>query len=171
MGSGKTTLARAVAAASRLRCLDLDELIEESRGQSISELFAAEGEEAFRRIESEMLARVAEMEDVVVATGGGTPLAPENMALMNKRGITVYLEVSRPRLIQRLLDGRETRPLLAGLDDDALQRFVDTALAVRRNCYEKSKVTFSGDLLDDADEIALTVTRFIESFNIPANDE
>lgn len=171
MACGKTTLARAVAAASKLKYVDLDELIEEAKGCSVSEIFANEGEAEFRRLESEMLERVAAMGDVIVATGGGTPLKTDNMATMNTRGITVYLEVSRHRLMPRLYEGRRQRPLLAGFDDDELEAFADRSLAERRRCYEKSKVTFSGDLLDDADEIALTVSRFIESFNIPVNDE
>lgn len=166
MGCGKTTLGRAVAAASPLTFIDLDELIESRQGMSVGEIFSKFGQDEFRRLESEALISVASTPDAVIATGGGTPLNPANMELMNGKGITVFLDTSTERLLDRLSVARASRPLLAELDDAALEVFVKRTLETRRAVYEQAKVTFSGDLLDTADEIDLTVGRFLESFHI-----
>jgi len=167
MGCGKTTLGRAVAAASALTFIDLDELIESRQGRSVSEIFAAEGEAVFRRIESDALRSVAAVSDAVIATGGGTPLGSGNMELMNSSGITVFLDTSESRLVSRLAVAASGRPLIAALPPAELRGYVSATLAARRGAYEEARVTFSGDLLDTAEEIAITVDRFLESFNIP----
>ena len=73
MGAGKSTQAKKLAARLNFESIDLDELIEQVNKQSISEIFKANGEHHFRKIESEALRTISEQQNTVIATGGGTP--------------------------------------------------------------------------------------------------
>ena len=73
MGSGKTTLGRALAPALDLQFIDLDHYIEQRYRKTIAQLFAESGEEGFREIERRILHEVGEFENVIISTGGGTP--------------------------------------------------------------------------------------------------
>lgn len=171
MGCGKTTLGRALGAMSTLNFVDLDSLIVARTHRTIAEIFAHGGESEFRSIERGLLAELAETEDVVVACGGGTPCFFDNMELMNRSGITVFMDTSRDCLLRRLKIGRRKRPLIAGMNDVELESFAFDLLARRRPHYEKARAVFSGDLLETRDEITLSARRFIESFNLPQRNE
>ena len=93
MGAGKTTLGHALANRLQLQFIDLDLYIEERYRKTISQIFAERGEEGFRLIEQRMLHEVAEFEDVVISTGGGTPCFFDNIDYMNRQGTTVFLDV------------------------------------------------------------------------------
>ena len=82
--------------------IDLDEFIEKEKRLSIPELFAKFGEEEFREMEREALVKLSDSENLVLATGGGTPCFFENMRLMKKSGRVVLLTVSIPELLRRL---------------------------------------------------------------------
>ena len=111
MGSGKTTVGRLVAARLGYRFLDLDVLITENAGKSIREIFDEDGEEAFRRIESDALYSVREMNRLVIATGGGAPVRQENQEFFENLATTFYLEVSFKEFLKRA--GRDpARPML-----------------------------------------------------------
>ncbi len=167
MGCGKTTLGRALGAVSSLNFIDLDAHIEAHCHRPIPQVFKEVGEAGFREIEHSMLAELAEKQDVVIACGGGTPCFGDNMDLMNRSGLTIFMDTSREKLISRLRAGRRKRPLIAGLDDVALEAYVDTTLGQRRPYYEQARAVFTGDLLEDMDQIMLSAERFIESFNLP----
>lgn len=167
MGCGKTTLGRALGAVSSLNFIDLDAHIEAHCHRPIAQVFKEDGEAGFREIEHRMLAELAGKQDVVIACGGGTPCFGDNMDLMNRSGLTIFMDTSREKLISRLRAGRRKRPLIAGLDDVALEAYVDTTLGQRRPFYEQARAVFTGDLLEDMDQIMLSAERFIESFNLP----
>jgi shikimate kinase len=110
MASGKSTMARALAARLGWRAEDVDELIEKRAGMTVAEIFARHGEPHFRAIEREILKLLQPLRNVVVATGGGTFVDPENRAAINLDGVSVWLDVPLVDLIPRIpLDGR--RPL------------------------------------------------------------
>jgi shikimate kinase len=112
MASGKTTVARALAARLRWRAEDIDELIEKRERMSVAEIFARHGEPYFREAEREMLRLLGPMRHLVVATGGGTFADPENRAMINRDGVSVWIDLPLADLIPRIpLDGR--RPLAA----------------------------------------------------------
>jgi len=111
MGSGKTTVGRLVASRLGYRFLDLDSLILENAGKSIREIFDQDGEEAFRRIESDALYSVREMNRLVIATGGGAPIRQENQEFFENLAVTFYLEVSFEEFLERTGADR-ARPLL-----------------------------------------------------------
>ncbi|MDE5786362.1 MAG: shikimate kinase [Duncaniella sp.] len=167
MCSGKTTLGRALERVADVTYIDLDDLIVEEQGMSVSEIFARRGEEEFRRLEGDALARVAVRENVVVGCGGGTACLPANMELMNSCGTTVLLEACRERLLSRLLEGRARRPLIASLADDEVERAMERDLERRRVHYEKARNRFDSSLLETPAEVSSTVELFISKFNIP----
>lgn len=164
MGSGKTTLGRALAAATGLRFIDLDEYIEEQSGATVREIFATRGEAAFREIERSTLLEVSRMDDVIVACGGGTPCFGSNMELMNTTGLTVLLEASLPRLLERLTEGRAKRPLIAAMERDELEAYIRATLVARMPHYSKARGRFGSDELETAEMIAASVARFTDRF-------
>ena len=143
MGSGKTTLAKALSRATGLEYIDLDAYIEARFHANVSEIFAREGQDRFRDMERRMLREVAEFEDVIVACGGGTPCWFDNMEFMNSRGLTVRLDASHPRLLERLKKGRHRRPLIRDLDDEALGAYIAAELERRNPWYSRAVATFA----------------------------
>lgn len=164
MGCGKTTLGRAVAHATSMRFIDLDEYIELNERMTVREIFDRHGEAYFRNLERETLREVASMQDVIIATGGGTPCQPGLMDIMNSHGLTVYLQTSPDVLYRRLLQARDTRPLIASLDDDSLKKFIYTALAARMPHYSRATATFDSGRLEDAQQISDSAMLFIDRF-------
>lgn len=166
MGSGKTTLGRALGRRLGLQFIDLDLYIESRYMRTISQLFAERGEDKFRSIEREMLHEVSEMEDVVVACGGGTPCYYDNIDYMNRCGTTVFLSASEDRLFARLSINRNKRPLIKDLDDKSLRIFIRENLALRMPHYSKASHSFCGDRLEDLMQISTSVEKFIEEIVI-----
>ena len=119
-GTGKSTVAALVAAALGWRAVDSDDLIEQAAGRPVAEIFERDGEQRFRELEREAIARVATENNVVIATGGGAVLAAENRRAMAAGGLVVALEGRPVTLANRLRDDGDApasaRPLLAGPD-------------------------------------------------------
>jgi shikimate kinase len=119
MGTGKSRLARPLAAALGWEALDLDTLIQQRTGDTITEIFERGGEAAFRVVEAEAVAEVARRERIVVATGGGTILSEANRNAMRERGFVVCLEARPDTIASRLRQSGPSasdRPLLKGSD-------------------------------------------------------
>jgi len=128
MAAGKTTLARALGKRLDWRVEDIDERIEAREGRTIASIFAREGEAYFRSVERAVLLDLLPLRHLVVATGGGTFVAPDNRAAINRDGLSVWLDVPLAEVIERLPpDGR--RPLAA--DRDQFERLY----AARRLAY------------------------------------
>jgi len=112
MGAGKTTVARALAKRLDWEFIDIDDLIEKREHQTVASLFATRGEAYFRAVERAVLVDQLGHRHVVVATGGGTVVDPQNRSMINNDGVSVWLDVPLQRLISRVpVDGR--RPLAA----------------------------------------------------------
>ncbi len=156
-GSGKTTLGRALARAACLDFVDLDHYIQGRFSCSVSDLFARRGEEGFRRIEHNLLHEVAEMSDVVVACGGGTPCFFDNMDYMLERGTVVYLVPDSERLRERLWRGRTRRPAIASLSPEELDAYIERTLAARGPVYGRAHLRVESSALENRDQIARTV--------------
>jgi len=147
MGAGKTYLGQQLAEQQGLPFYDLDQMIENQWGKSISDLFEQTGEAAFRQLEADALRRLVLLPVGIVAVGGGTPCFSDNMAWMNAQGLTVYLKMSVPVLLARLKPETAQRPLLKGRVGDALETFVHQLLATRSVYYEQAALIVSGDNL------------------------
>lgn len=129
MGAGKSTVARALARRLDWRPIDIDQLIEERERDTVASIFARRGEAYFRTVERSVLVEQTASRYVVVATGGGTFADAQNRELINRDGVSVWLDVALDRLISRVpADGR--RPLAA--DRAAFEQLY----AARRAAYE-----------------------------------
>ncbi len=141
MGAGKTTLGQRLSEAMALDFIDLDRRIEESERRTIPEIFEKEGEAGFRGIERRTLHAITDNQDeIVVATGGGTPCFYDNMEYMNNYGLTVYLKLDIPSLVFRLQHDAAVRPLIEGMSPAQLTSFVHQHLEERQEFYEESKI-------------------------------
>lgn len=119
-GSGKTTAGRLIAKRLNKKFYDLDHLIEESKNQSIAEIFNELGEEHFRTLEHEFLRKLIDEEtSFVLSTGGGAPCFHKNMEIMNNSGLTVYLNPPIPEIVKRVT-GRSHRPMFQNTDPEIL---------------------------------------------------
>ncbi len=115
MGSGKTTVARALGRRLGWRAIDLDDAIERREGRTVSEVFARHGEAYFRKVEREVLLTYLPLRNVIVATGGGTFVQAANRADILADGTAIWLDAPLSRIIDRVpSDGR--RPLAADRD-------------------------------------------------------
>jgi shikimate kinase len=118
MGAGKTTVGRQLARRLGRRFVDVDHEIVERTGVSIPTIFEIEGEEGFRRREAQAIAELTSVTDVVLATGGGVVLNPENRNRLHDTGWVVYLNVPPALLYERTRHDRN-RPLLRVPDPKA----------------------------------------------------
>lgn len=159
MGAGKTTLGKAFARRMDISFIDLDWYIEERFHKTVEELFTERGETGFRELERNMLHEVAEFENVVISTGGGTPCFFDNMDFMNRTGKTVFLDVHPDVLFRRLRVAKQQRPILQGKEDDELKAFIVQALEKRAPFYHQAQYVFNADELEDRWQIETSVQR------------
>src|SRR5688500_9289523 len=132
MGSGKTAVGKQLARVLRAPFRDSDAEIEARTGVDISYIFSREGEAGFRQREREVIEDVTREAPIVLATGGGAILLPENRIALRERGFVAYLETSLEQQAERVRQGR-TRPLLH--DVDPLTKLTEL-MQVRAPLYE-----------------------------------
>lgn len=111
MGAGKTTVGREYARRKGLRFIDCDHELEARLGVKVATIFEIEGEAGFRRRESLLLDELTQEQGLVLATGGGVVLNPDNRRLLASRGIVIYLNVP-PRILHERTRNDKSRPLL-----------------------------------------------------------
>lgn len=140
MGCGKSSLGRKLAKAGDMEFMDMDSIIEQREGASISDIFHYQGEEYFRNAERALIEELGTAEgDMVVSTGGGAPTWQDNMERMNGLGATIYLRRTAQQIASRLSPhGRQKRPKLRGLNDEELVAFMTTNMAEREPFYSKA---------------------------------
>ena len=154
MGCGKSYVGRNLAPLLGFDYIDMDKYIEEKEGLSIKEIFEQKGENYFRQLEHQYLLEIDSEQNLVVSTGGGAPCFFDNMEIMNKKGLTIYLNRSKDIVIERLLKGQHKRPLLSGFNAEQLAEFYDERLNTRKPFYEQAML-HAGDA--EVEEIATMV--------------
>ena len=159
MGSGKTTVGKALAKELGLQFYDLDWYIESRRRKTVPQLFAERGEDGFREIECNMLHVVAEIEDIVLSCGGGSPCFFDNMDYMNRQGEVIWLKADAEVLYKHLLMGKTERPLLKGKSPDELIAFIREQLEKREPFYAKAHHVLDVSLMDTYEKINISVTK------------
>ncbi|MEP0710296.1 MAG: shikimate kinase, partial [Algoriphagus sp.] len=143
----KSTFGRQLAIELGFPFYDLDQLIEEHVQMKIPEIFATKGEGAFRDWESKVLFDFLERkESYVLASGGGCPCFNENMDLINKKAVSVYLDVPLEEISLRLgLSKAHNRPMFSGLDQGEITLKLKSLLVERDYYYRQSKIKLSGE--------------------------
>jgi len=149
MGAGKSSAGRKIARRLGFEFIDMDDEFERLQGVPVSEYLLEEGEELFREKERDLLKEICSREgSLVVSTGGGTPCFYNNMELINRSGISVYLEMHPKLLAVRLGEAKEERPLLNELKGGRLIQKISIHLEERKPFYEKALITVKGENLD-----------------------
>lgn len=160
MGTGKTEVGRQLADMLQWPLVDTDDLIMVAAGKSIPEIFAQDGEAAFRTLESTVLRDLAEKATgpMIVSAGGGIVLADVNWPWLRRLGHVVCLTAEPQEILQRV--GKdENRPLLQGPVEEALDR-IQRLLAKRREAYAKADWACATDGLAPAEVAARILRRF-----------
>ncbi|QJX46463.1 shikimate kinase [Hymenobacter taeanensis] len=161
-GAGKTTLGRGLATAYEVPFRDLDQEIVRREQRSIPDIFLQDGEAYFREREAAVLRDlVAELPNLVLATGGGTPCFHQNLELLLETGLALYLAVPIPELVRRVQQQAASRPLLAALPDaTALETRLTETLAARQQFYDRAPLRCAASACS-----VEAVQQLIERFN------
>ena len=120
-GCGKTTVGLALSYRLKMPFIDMDAWIEKKDGRPIPQIFAEDGEEAFRRLETKMSERVAKERGTIISTGGGIVMRPENMKYLKRHALVVYINRSPEDIMQRIR--LDKRPMLRGKTDMLLPMY------------------------------------------------
>ena len=134
MGTGKSTIGRLLAKKIGYQFIDTDTLIEQQTGKTITELFATQGENTFRQLETELVKELAKKSGQVIATGGGLVLNPDNVKELSRTGQIFCLTATANEILQRVKQQGNTRPLLQ--EKDPLQK-ITTLLQQRDRVYQQ----------------------------------
>lgn len=161
MGVGKTTLGKELAKRMNFQFIDLDQYIESSFNKSINKIFEEEGENSFRKAEQQHLQEVTSKENVVISTGGGTPCFFDNMDIMCKEGLVIYLKTAPHILVDRLYQRREKRPLIKQMTKEQLLAFIIHNIDQRRRFYESAHITFETDGLIQRADIDIHANKLV----------
>ncbi|MCR9063585.1 MAG: shikimate kinase [Cytophagales bacterium] len=143
--SGKSTLGRQLAKELNYDFIDLDRKIEVTEGKKIKEIFRLEGEEYFRKVESEQLRKIPVDNKLVIATGGGTPIYNDNMEYIKESGISIFLDVSPEKLEERMRSSRRNNRPMFKLENDDLLGTLQETYQSRIDEYKKASIIIEGD--------------------------
>lgn len=157
MYSGKTVVAHHLARALGYQFVDLDQYFESQLKTSIPIFFQRYGEKAFRILEQKMLHDTEKLDNIVIATGGGTPCYFDNMEWINANGISVYLQSDVDLTIRRLIPSKKKRPILQNKSPEELRTFIREQLAQRMPFYTQAQYTFDAGSPDVVKAIVSTI--------------
>jgi shikimate kinase len=141
MGTGKTEVGRELSRILGWKIIDVDEEIVKARNMTVNEIFGGMGEPAFRDMETEMIRKVSQNNNVIISTGGGAVLRQENMDILREHGVIICLWASPETILRRTRSNSE-RPLLQV--EDPLKK-IKELLEFRRPFYEKADFMIETD--------------------------
>jgi shikimate kinase len=148
MGVGKSSIGRRLGARLGIPFVDADAEIERAAGMSIADIFARHGEAAFRSGEARVIARLLNSGPQVLATGGGAVMDPATRALIQEKGVSIWLSAEFELLLRRISKRKAERPMLQTADPAATLREL---LAAREPIYAQADITVqSRDVPHDA---------------------
>jgi len=156
MGTGKSTVGRLIAEQLRFDFLDTDVLIEQRSGKRITEIFAQNGETAFRELEAQLVAELAARTQTIISTGGGLPTNPANLASLKAHSLVICLWASPERIYERVRE-QSHRPLLN--DSDPLGK-IRALLTAREKFYKQADVLINSDLRSAREVAQQVVNQF-----------
>lgn len=143
-GTGKTTIGKLLKSKlNNYFFVDTDEMIVESENRSINDIFAENGEDFFRELETEAAKKVSQEQNTIISTGGGIVLREKNIIFLKQNGIIFYLKTT-PEILTKRLQGDSSRPLLKTED---VKLKLENMLKIRGSLYEKADVTIDTDNL------------------------
>lgn len=142
MGTGKTWTGRALEKMTGMELVDMDSIIEERAGKPISDIFAQDGEAGFRKMERALANELSQREGIIISTGGGVVLDPDNLADFHRNGLVVCLAATPDVIFQRL-ENDTTRPLLSGDKKKQIRGILET----RKPLYDAIEHQIDADTL------------------------
>jgi shikimate kinase len=156
MGTGKTSVGRLVAEQLRFEYLDTDEMIQDSTGRSITDIFTKDGEAAFRALEEKAVEELAVRTNTVISTGGGLPVNLNNLDSLKTHALVVSLWSSPDKIWERVRH-QSHRPLL---HDQNPQAKIRELLAIRTPFYKKADVLLNTDLRSVREVVQQVIHQF-----------
>lgn len=141
MGTGKTSVGKILAKKLNREVMDVDRRVELGEKRKITDIFEKEGEAFFRSLEKEAIREASQKKGVVITTGGGAMLDPENVEILKGTGWVIRLSARPETIFARVRHSRQ-RPLLKGKD---MLSEIKRLLALREPFYQKADLTFETD--------------------------
>lgn len=163
MGCGKTEIGKKISKKLNLGFIDTDFEIENKYSNSLNNLFKDNGEEFFRKEETELIKAIKKLDNKIIATGGGLPCYNKNLNLLDKSGLIIYLRCSVNNLFNRLVKNLNKRPLIKDFNKNELRKYIETTLNKREKIYKKSHKIIECDNKSE-NEILREINSFIFSF-------
>lgn len=142
-GSGKSTIGKILKEKNNYQLIDTDEKIEKMENRTINDIFAEDGEEFFRNLETKISKDLQNVNSSIISTGGGIVLRQENIGYLKTNGMIFYLKTS-PEVLVKRLSGDSTRPLLK---TDDVKKKLENMLEIRGKLYEKADFIIETDNL------------------------
>lgn len=159
-GSGKSTLGKILAGRLLLPFFDLDHYIENKIGLSVNDIFQQKSESAFREYEKTYLSTFVQHEkEFVLALGGGTPCFNENMQFVNQSGLSIFIDLPKEILLQRLINDTKNRPLIKG-DEAQMSKYIEETLKKRKVFYEQAHICFLPEK-ESPDDLITTIKQYL----------
>ncbi|MCE3227658.1 MAG: shikimate kinase [Bacteroidetes bacterium] len=145
MGCGKSTHGKKIAGLLKMSFVDLDAYIQKKESKTVQFIFDNEGENEFRRLETKYLNEIVnEKKEQVISLGGGTVCYNDNLSLIKKNGVLIYIEMSPAALASRLEKSKQKRPLLKNVLSSELESFIEKKLQERNQFYKQAHIIVKG---------------------------
>jgi shikimate kinase len=160
MASGKSKIGKELSETTGLSFYDLDEVFEEKYRIGILDFFDKYGELAFRQIEHHLLLETEFLDNIIIATGGGTPCTEENISFIKSHGVSIYIKMNVLDLVERLKSLKKKRPLLKDVPNENFEKFVRGQLEERDPYYLQADYILEGPL-NDLKRLTSLVNRLI----------